>query len=76
MSTLTIVQEIYFDLCDLINSGQIDDIAIRDFQEFKTLKEFLEEQRNKIEEIEADLKETIATDDSRSYGPHYQGDRA
>lgn len=45
---LTNLQEIYFDLCDLIDSGQVDDIAISEFAEFETLREFLVEQRNKL----------------------------
>ena len=44
------LQEIYFDLCDLINSGLVDDINISgQFEEFETLKEFLVEQRDKLE---------------------------
>jgi len=49
---LTRVQEVYFDLCDLINSGDIDDINLLSFDEFNTLREFLEEQRGKLAEIE------------------------
>ena len=45
---LTTLQEIYFDLCDLIDSGQVDDIAISEFAEFETLREFLVEQREKL----------------------------
>lgn len=45
---LTTLQEIYFDLCDLIDSGDIDDIAISEPAEFETLREFLVEQRNKL----------------------------
>jgi hypothetical protein len=44
----TTLQEIYFDLCDLIDSGQADGIALDQFAEFKTLSEFLIEQRDKI----------------------------
>lgn len=44
----TTLQEIYFDLCDLIESGQAHDIALTDFAEFSTMLEFLEEQRDKI----------------------------
>lgn len=46
---LTTLQEIYFDLCDLIDSGQIDDIAISEPAEFETLREFLIEQKAKLE---------------------------
>ena len=51
-ATITKLQEVYFDLCDLLNSKQIDYIAISGFQEFDTLREFLEEQKNKLAEIE------------------------
>ena len=47
----TTLQEIYFDLCDLLNSGQIDDFIISGFQEFKTLREFIEEQKTKLENL-------------------------
>lgn len=44
----TTLQEIYFDLCDLIESGQAHDIALTEFSEFSTMLEFLTEQRDKI----------------------------
>jgi len=44
----TTLQEIFFDLCDLIDSGEADNIALTDFAEFSTLSEFLIEQRDKI----------------------------
>lgn len=53
--TRTLVQEIFFDICDLIDSGQIDDIQIRGFDEFETLREFLEEQKVKLELLEDEL---------------------
>ena len=56
---VTRVQEVYFDVCDLINSGEIDDIVLTTFQEFETLKEFLEEQKMKLEEIEEELKSDL-----------------
>ena len=59
MSTLTKLQEVYFDLKDLLNSGEIDDIVLDSFQEFETLREFIEEQINKIEHVEGDIKEFI-----------------
>lgn len=58
--TLTLVQEVFFDLSDLINSGEMDDIALKGFQEFETLKEFLEEQKAKLREIEAGVEEALA----------------
>jgi hypothetical protein len=55
MKTITLSQEIFFDLKDLINSGQIDDIELSGFQEFETLRELLDEQIKKLEEIEERL---------------------
>jgi hypothetical protein len=49
---LTRVQEVYFDLCDLINSGEIDDFDLVTMNEFNTLREFLEEQKGKLAEID------------------------
>jgi hypothetical protein len=49
---ITKVQEVYFDLCDLINSGEIDDFNLVTMNEFNTLREFLEEQKEKLSEIE------------------------
>jgi hypothetical protein len=54
---LTTVQEVFFDLQDLINSGQIDDVAIDGFQEFETLLEFVQEQRDKLAQIEELIKQ-------------------
>lgn len=48
----TTLQEIFFDLCDLLDSGQVDDIQLDGFAEFETLREFLEEQKAKIESLE------------------------
>lgn len=56
MSDLVTLQEIYFDLCDLINSDEINDIAFdnpEEFSGFETVKEFLIEQRNKLEPFTA-----------------------
>jgi hypothetical protein len=49
---LTMLQEVYFDLCDLLNSKQMKGVSLKGFQEFKTLEEFLQEQKVKIEQIE------------------------
>lgn len=59
MRTLTTIQEVYFDLCDLIESGQVDDFCIRGFAEFETLLEFLTEQRDKLAAIEDSLTKEI-----------------
>lgn len=55
VKTLTLVQEVYFDVCDLLNSGQVDDFSLTGFQEFNTLREFLLEQQHKLEKIELSL---------------------
>lgn len=55
-ATLTAVQEVFFDICDLLNSGEIDDIQITCLPEFDTLHEFLEEQRHKLAYIEGESK--------------------
>lgn len=56
---LTTAQEIYFDMCDLIDSGAIDDIALPEDElgEFETVLEFMQEQRRKIEKIKDALEE-------------------
>ena len=56
MSTITTIQEVFFDLCDLIDSGQIDDFQLSGFQEFETLREFLIEQRDKLAQIETETE--------------------
>ena len=66
-NAITQVQEVFFDLCDLIDSGQIDNFRLKGFQEFWTLREFLEEQKAKLQSIEEDLQEV--SDETRSYGP-------
>ena len=58
-NVVTKIQEVLFDICDLINSGEIDDIALTTFQEFETLKEFLEEQKTKLEQIESETQEAL-----------------
>ena len=66
-NTITQVQEVFFNLSDLIDSGQIDDFRLEVFQKFLTLREFLEEQKSKLQSIEEDLQEVF--DETRSYGP-------
>ena len=58
-NAVTKIQEVLFDICDLINSGEVDDIALTTFQEFETLTEFLKEQKEKLESIESEIKEAI-----------------
>lgn len=55
---LTTLQEIYFDLCDLIDSGQVDDIAISEPTGYETLRECLIEQRDKL--LPLTIEEEIA----------------
>lgn len=50
----TRLQEIYFDLCDLIDSGIGKDVDLHgEFEEFSTLQDFLIEQRDKLEPFTA-----------------------
>lgn len=53
----TLVQEVFFDIVDLIDSRQIDDFQLSGFQEFETLSEFLVEQREKLAQIDSCLLE-------------------
>lgn len=56
MKTLTTIQEVYFDLIDLLESGEIDDVNLDSFQEFETLREFLEEQIRKVSDVEYSMR--------------------
>ena len=47
----TLVQEVYFDLCDLLSNNKLGS-KISGFYEFEQLREFVEEQRNKMSEID------------------------
>jgi hypothetical protein len=53
MSTklLTLVQEVYFDLCDILDNNELED-GIEGFMEFDNLREFIEEQKQKMSRIE------------------------
>jgi len=53
-NTLTLIQEVYFDLCDLLDHNELDD-SIDGFFEFDNLRECLQEQRDKIARIEMSL---------------------
>ena len=44
----TMLQEVFFDLCDILEGNEIDDIVLTEFSEFETLREFLEEQKEKV----------------------------
>ena len=53
MNNLTQLQEVYFDLSDLIMSDpQLMKTKIVGLSEFETLGEFLQYQREKLEDIE------------------------
>ena len=53
MSTklLTLVQEVYFDLCDILDNNELDD-TIEGLQEFDTVRDFMYEQKAKLARIE------------------------
>lgn len=57
--TLTQVQEVYFDLCDILDNNDYSKVKIKGLAEFEDLREFLIEQKNKLAEIELrlDIKE-------------------
>jgi hypothetical protein len=50
--TLTKIQEVYFDLCDILEKNDYSKTKIKGFYEFDDLREFLTEQKNKLAEIE------------------------
>jgi len=49
---IELLQGVYFDICDLLDSEQVDNIQLEGFEEFSTLREFLEEQKAKLEQVE------------------------
>jgi hypothetical protein len=51
--TLTKIQEVYFDLCDILDNNDYSKVKIKGLEEFDNLREFLIEQKNKLAEIEA-----------------------
>lgn len=53
MSTklLTLVQEVYFDLCDILDNNELDD-KIEGLYEFDTVRDFITEQKQKLARIE------------------------
>ena len=53
MSTklLTLVQEVYFDLCDILDNNELDD-KIEGLYEFDTVRDFITEQKQKMARIE------------------------
>ena len=57
---LTLIQKVYFDLCDALDNNDFSDVAIEGLYEFDDLREFLHEQKRKLAEIELtlDLKQS------------------
>lgn len=54
-ATLTELQEVYFDLCDLLDNNDLADIPINGFFEHDNLLDFITEQRNKLARIELSI---------------------
>lgn len=48
---LTLVQEVYFDLCDILDNNELDD-KIEGLYEFDTVRDFITEQKAKLSRIE------------------------
>jgi len=59
---LTKVQEVYFDLCDLLDNNELDD-RIDGFQEFDSLRDFAYEQKAKMAQIERIIEQHIITEE-------------
>ena len=53
-ATLTELQEVYFDLCDLLDNNELEE-TINGFFEYETLRECLEEQKKKLARIELSI---------------------
>ena len=53
-NTLTLIQEVYFDLCDILDHNELD-YEIEGFMEFDNLREFIQEQKKKLSTIEREL---------------------
>ena len=53
-NTLTLVQEVYFDLCDILDNNELDD-RINGFYEFDSIRDFITEQKQKLARIEKAL---------------------
>ena len=53
--TLTKIQEVYFDLCDILENNDYSKTKVKGLYEFDDLREFLTEQRNKLAEIERNI---------------------
>ena len=53
-NTLTLVQEVYFDLCDLLDNNELNE-SIEGLFEFSDMREFITWQKDKLAQIERDL---------------------
>jgi len=53
----TKIQEVLFDLIDILEKNDFKHVKIEGFQEFNTLEDFLKEQKEKIEAIDELLSE-------------------
>lgn len=53
-NTLTLVQEVYFDLCDLLEHNKLK-TKVKGLYEFEDIREFIEEQKQKLSMIERNL---------------------
>jgi hypothetical protein len=54
-NTLITIQEVYFDLCDLIENNNLTKTRIKGFYEFENLDQFIQEQKTKMAQIEKAL---------------------
>lgn len=52
--TLTLVQEVYFDLCDLLDNNELNE-SIEGLFEFENMREFITWQKEKLAQIERNL---------------------
>jgi hypothetical protein len=55
---LTLVQEVYFDLCDILDNNELDD-KIEGLYEFDTVRDFITEQKQKMARIERFLDSEV-----------------
>ena len=55
MDMITTVQEVLFDLIDLLDNNDLTQ-KINGFEEFSNLREFILEQKTKMEELEGMLE--------------------
>lgn len=53
-NTLTLVQEVYFDLCDLLENNKLS-TKVKGLYEFDDMREFIEEQKRKLAQIERNI---------------------